>query len=140
MAEKLSKRGGLSMETDIPEVVAEVASVFEAYEKALLANDSAILDAMFLQSDRVVRYGVAEVQYGIDEVRRFRAAQKPFDRSLSRTVITTYGRDTAIASTLFHRSDFPGQVGRQMQTWVRTVGGWRVAAAHVSMSAIQRPD
>ena len=27
----------------------------------------------------------------------------------------------------------PGRVGRQMQTWVRTPGGWRVAAAHVSI-------
>ncbi len=80
-----------------------------------------------------MRYGVAEVQYGIDEVRRFRATQKPFERTLSRTLITTYGRDMAIASTLFHRPDFPGQVGRQMQTWVRTPEGWRVAAAHVSM-------
>jgi hypothetical protein len=121
------------MEIDNPDVVAEVTAVFDAYETALLANDSAILDAMFMQSGLVVRYGVAEVQYGIDEVRRFRAAQKPFERRLSRTVITAYGRDVAIASTLFHRPDFPGQVGRQMQTWVRTQHGWRVAAAHVSM-------
>jgi hypothetical protein len=27
----------------------------------------------------------------------------------------------------------PGQVGRQMQTWLRTSDGWRVVAAHVSM-------
>ncbi|MEW9835720.1 AtzH-like domain-containing protein [Mesorhizobium sp. ZMM04-4] len=94
---------------------------------------------MFLHSDTAVRYGVAEVQYGIDEVRRFRALQKPFDRTLSRTVITTYGRDTAIASTLFHRQDSPGQVGRQMQTWIRTADGWRVAAAHVSMMDTRDP-
>ena len=118
---------------DDPETLAEITAVFEAYEKALLENDSATLDAMFLHSDKAVRYGVAEVQYGIEEVRRFRALQKPFDRTLSRTVITTYGRDMAIASTLFHRPDFPGQVGRQMQTWVRTREGWRVAAAHISM-------
>ena len=121
------------MEIDDPEIVAEVTAVFDAYERALLANDSAVLDAMFMQSATVVRYGVAEVQYGIDEVRRFRAAQKPFERSLSRTVITAYGRDVAIASTLFHRPDFPGEIGRQMQTWVLTADGWRVAAAHVSM-------
>lgn len=118
---------------DDPETLAEITAVFEAYEKALLENGSATLDAMFLHSDKAVRYGVAEVQYGIEEVRLFRALQKPFDRTLSRTVITTYGRDMAIASTLFHRSDFPGQVGRQMQTWVRTREGWRVAAAHISM-------
>lgn len=40
---------------------------------------------------------------------------------------------TLQTSTLFHRPDFPGQVGRQMQTWVRTREGWRVAAAHISM-------
>ena len=118
---------------DDPETLAEITVVFEAYEKALLENDSATLDAMFLRSDKAVRYGVAEVQYGIEEVRRFRTMQRPFDRTLSRTVITTYGRDMAIASTLFHRPDFPGQVGRQMQTWVRTREGWRVAAAHISM-------
>ena len=122
-----------SMLIDDPETLAEITAVFEAYEKALLENDSATLDAMFLRSDKAVRYGVAEVQYGIEEVRRFRALQKPFDRTLSRTVITSYGRDMAIASTLFHRPDFPGQVGRQMQTWVRTREGWRVAAAHISM-------
>jgi hypothetical protein len=34
---------------------------------------------------------------------------------------------------LFYRADFPGQVGRQTQTWVRAADGWKVAAAHVSM-------
>lgn len=121
------------MIVDDPETLAEVTAVFHIYEKALLTHDSASLDAMFLHSPATVRYGVAEVQYGIDEVRRFRAAQKPFERTLSRTVITAYGRDVAVASTLFHRPDFPGQVGRQMQTWVRTGDGWKVAAAHVSM-------
>ena len=125
---------------DDPRTLAEITAVFEAYEKALLENDSATLDAMFLHSDKAVRYGVAEVQYGIDQVRRFRAAQKPFERKLSHTVITTYGRDTAIASTLFHRPDFPDQVGRQMQTWVRTSQGWRVAAAHVSMMKSTEAD
>jgi hypothetical protein len=54
-------------------------------------------------------------------------------RKLSRTVISTYGRDCAIASTLFHRAGSPGKVGRQMQTWVRFPQGWRVVAAHVSV-------
>lgn len=123
------------MIVDDPATVAEVTAVFNAYERALLENDAATLDAMFLHSEQTVRYGVAEVQYGIGEVRAFRATQAPFDRTLSRTAITTYGTDLAVASTLFHRPDFPGQVGRQMQTWLRIDGGWRVAAAHVSMMA-----
>ena len=118
---------------DDPETLAEISAIFAAYERALLENDTETLDAMFLHSDRTVRYGVADIQYGIDEVRRFRAVQRPFRRQLARTVITTFGPDTAVASTLFHRPDLPGQVGRQMQTWMRMPHGWRVVAAHVSM-------
>jgi hypothetical protein len=121
------------MQIDDPKTLAEISAVFHEYETALLENDEAVLDAMFLHLNTTVRYGVAEVQYGIDEVRRFRARQQPFDRTLSRTVITTYGRDIAVASTLFHRPDFPGQIGRQTQTWIRMPEGWKVAAAHVSM-------
>ena len=121
------------MIVDDPETLAEATAVFDAYEIALLANDNATLERMFLPSARTIRYGVAEVQYGFEEIRAFRKVQAPFDRTLSRTVITTYGTDFAIASTLFLREDFPGEVGRQMQSWVRTGDGWKVAAAHVSM-------
>jgi hypothetical protein len=48
-------------------------------------------------------------------------------------VITTYGRDCAVASTLYHRVTEPGKIGRQMQTWVRFADGWHVVAAHVSL-------
>lgn len=126
-------QGRPAMTVDDPRLVAEVTAIFQAYEKALLENDGDTLDDMFLHSASTIRYGVTEVQHGIDEVRKFRAVQKPFERTLSNTVITTYGRDVAIASTLFHRPDFPGRTGRQMQTWIRTDDGWKVAAAHVSM-------
>lgn len=116
-----------------PSIVAEVQAAFERYEAALLANDGLTLDAMFVHRDDTVRYGVNEVQYGIEEIRAFRALQRSFARTLDRLVIVTYGRDLATASTLFRREDFPGQVGRQQQTWLRTETGWRVAAAHVSM-------
>jgi hypothetical protein len=46
-------------------------------------------------------------------------------------VISTYGRDFAVASTLFRRPATAGKIGRQMQTWVRFAAGWRVVAAHV---------
>jgi hypothetical protein len=54
-------------------------------------------------------------------------------RRTDKTVITTYGRDAAVASTLFYRDSLPGKVGRQMQTWVRFPDGWKVVAAHVSI-------
>lgn len=119
-----------------PTILAEVRDAFDRYEAALLANDGGTLDAMFVAASETVRYGVSEIQYGIDQIRAFRALQKPFTRTLERLVITTYGDAVATASTLFHRPDFPGQVGRQMQTWIKQDGSWRVAAAHVSMMAV----
>jgi hypothetical protein len=123
------------MEIDLPEVVAEVGEAFERYEKALVTNDVAALDAMFCKDERTIRYGVAENLYGFSEVAAFRAARSPLSlmRTRARTVITTYGRDFAVASTLFHRETLSGKVGRQMQTWVRFEEGWRVVAAHVSI-------
>jgi hypothetical protein len=125
------------MDIDLPEVVAEVRAAFEAYERALVGNDIAALDAMFHIDRRTIRFGIVENLFGYDEIKAFRAARSPRDlaRALSHTVITTYGRDVAVASTLFHRATTPGKVGRQMQTWVRFPEGWRVAAAHVSVIA-----
>jgi hypothetical protein len=123
------------MEIDRPEVVAEVTAAFERYEKALVTNDVAVLDATFRDDPRTIRYGIAENLYGFGEIAAFRAARVPVGlmRRISRTVITTYGRDFAVASTLFHRDSMPGRVGRQMQTWVRFADGWHVVAAHVSV-------
>jgi hypothetical protein len=123
------------MEIDLPEVVAEVTAAFARYEKALVTNDVAMLDALFRDDPRTVRYGGFENLYGFKEIMAFRAARPSagLARTLSKTVITTYGRDFAVASTLYDRPTFPGKVGRQMQTWVRFPEGWRVVAAHVSM-------
>jgi len=125
------------MEIDLPGVVAEVTAAFERYEQALVLNDVAVLDSIFRDDPRVIRYGGGENLYGYQEIAAFRAARSPagLARTLSKTVITAYGRDVAVASTLFHRASMPGKVGRQMQTWVRFPEGWRVVAAHVSVIA-----
>jgi hypothetical protein len=123
------------MEIDLPDVVAEVKEAFARYEKALIANDVAELDAIFHNDPRTIRYGGTENLYGYREIEAFRAARSPagLARTLSKTVITTYGRDFAVASTLFERASVPGKIGRQMQTWVRFNDGWHVVAAHVSL-------
>jgi len=123
------------MEVDLPEVVAEVRAAFERYEQALVSNDVAALDTMFRKDVRTIRYGVGENLYGHEEVAAFRAGRSPINltRTLSRTVISTYGRDFAVAATLFQRVAASGKIGRQMQTWVRFEEGWRVVAAHVSL-------
>jgi hypothetical protein len=123
------------MQVDVPEVLAEVTEQFARYEKALVANDVAVLDELFRNDPRSLRYGVGENLYGYDAITAFRSARSPIGlgRRTDKTVITTYGRDTAVASTLFHRDSLPGRVGRQMQTWVRFPQGWRIVAAHVSI-------
>ena len=123
------------MEIDRPEVVAEVKMAFERYEKALMANDMATLNSIFRNDLRTIRYGIAEILYSHAEIAGFRAGRSTVGiaRTISRTVISTYGHDFAVASTLFHRVPQPGKVGRQMQTWVRFAEGWQVVAAHVSV-------
>lgn len=125
------------MEIDRADVKAEVEAVFADYERALTSNDVEALDRLFLDAPTTIRYGGGENLYGYAEIAAFRAGRPAagLERRIDRTVITTYGTDFAIASTLFYRDSAPGKVGRQMQSWVRTADGWKVAAAHVSVIA-----
>jgi hypothetical protein len=119
---------------NLPEVLAEVRSVFARYEDALVNNRLDVLDELFWTSPLTVRYGAGENLYGIEEIRAFRNGRPSagLARTLRRTVITTYGRDHATAMTEFFR-DGSTRTGRQSQTWVRMPEGWRVVAAHVSV-------
>ena len=101
------------MEIDLPDVLAEVTAQFARYEKALVSNDVAVLDELFRNDPRTLRYGIAENLYGYDAIMAFRAARSPVGlmRKTDKTVITTYGRDTAVASTLFYREGATGQGG-----------------------------
>ena len=123
------------MDVDVPDVLAEVTAQFARYEMALVSNDVAVLDELFRADARTLRYGIAENLYGYDAIMAFRAGRSPVGlmRRIDKTVITSYGRDAAVASTLFYRDSMPGKVGRQMQTWVRFAEGWRIVAAHVSV-------
>jgi len=123
------------MEIDRPDVVAEVTAAFEAYEKALVTNDVDALNAMFRNDPRTIRYGAGENLYGHAEITAFRTGRSPvgLGRTRSKTVITTFGSDYAVASTLFERPSAAGKIGRQQQTWVRFPEGWQVVVAHVSV-------
>jgi hypothetical protein len=122
----------MELAINAPEVLAEVCAAFARYEDALIHNRVEVLDELFWDSPHTVRYGVSENLYGSAAIRAFRAARSPvgLQRMLERTVITTFGRDCACATTEFVRA---GRRGRQSQTWIRTAAGWRVVAAHVSM-------
>ena len=129
------------MDINLPEVKAEVEAAFARYEAALMANDAAALQALFWNSPHTIRYGIGEILYGWEEIGAFRSARSPVGlaRVISRTVITTFGRDFATASTLFHRDTAPSRVGRQQQTWARFPDAWHIVAAHVSVIDDHRP-
>ena len=122
------------MELNIPEVHKEVTDAFDIYEAALTGNDVEVLDVLFWDSSHTIRYGAGENLYGYSEIADFRAGRsaKGLDRKLSKTVITTFGHDTATAMTLFERTGSEN-IGRQSQTWIRLPEGWRIVAAHVSV-------
>lgn len=123
------------MEIDAADVKAEVEAAFATYEAALVGNDVAVLEALFRDDPGTIRYGAGENLYGMEAIRAFRRARSPVGlaRTLRNTVITTYGRDAAVAMNLFTRDGSPNRIGRQSQTWIRFPEGWKVVAAHVSV-------
>src|SRR5271167_1742830 len=116
------------IDINLPDVLTEVTEAFHRYERALVANDVAVLDTAFWKSGLTLRYGVAENLYGYEAIAEFRATRSPIDltRDLLKTVITTYGRDVATANTEFRRKGAT-MTGRQSQTWIRTDEGWKIA-------------
>jgi hypothetical protein len=122
------------MEINLPDVLAEVNAVFDAYEKALVTNDIAVLDALFWDSPHTLRYGAGENLYGFAAIQAFRQGRPAnnLEREITARQITSFGRDVAVANIEFRRvgSD---RIGRQSQTWVRLPEGWKVVSAHVSL-------
>lgn len=121
------------MTIDDPVLLAEVTQAFEAYERALMADDVAALDALFHAAPTTNRYGVGEVLYGIDAIRDFRKGRggSP-QRKLGRVAITVYGNAFATADAEFYREGSDRR-GRQTQAWVKFADGWKVVSAHVSL-------
>lgn len=128
------------MEIDRPDVVAEVGEVFARYEAALLANDLAVLDELFWDDGRTLRFGFDGTQVGHGAVsadRRGRHRQTP-PRHLRLVTITTFGSALATVNAEFV-PDGTDAVGRQSQTWVQMAQGWRVVSAHVSWEGGRAP-
>ena len=118
-----------------PEIVAEVADLFEAYERALIDKNVDVLDATFWNSPRTIRYALHENGYGFDEIHAHRVARPPGPGIKERRIrleILTLGRDIATVNLEF-KVRGRDLIGRQSQTWVRFPDdGWKVISAHVS--------
>jgi Protein of unknown function (DUF3225) len=120
---------------NVPAVVAEVRTMFERYEQALIDKDVEILDATFWNSPHTIRYALHENGYGFDAIHAHRAARPPgpgIKEQRLRLEILTLGRDLATVNLEF-KVRGRDLVGRQSQTWVRFPDvGWKVVSAHVS--------
>lgn len=121
------------MTIDDPAPLEEVTAAFHAYERALMADDTAAMDALFHDAPTTNRFGVGEVLYGIDAIRDFRRGRGGAPpRRLGKVAITAYGDRFATADAEFFR-DGGDRRGRQTQSWVKFPDGWKVVSAHVSL-------
>ncbi len=121
------------MKLNDPVLLAEVTGAFHAYERALMTDDIAAMDALFHDAETTNRFGVGEVLFGIAAIREFRKGRggSP-QRRLGRVEITVYGEHCATADAEFFRENSTRR-GRQSQTWVKFPDGWKVVSAHVSL-------
>ena len=115
------------MEIDIPEALAEVDAAFEGYEQALVTNDVATLEACFatIRAPSATASARTSTAWTRSAPSAAPLAGRP-DAPDRRTVITTYGRDFATASTLFSATARPARSAARCQSWVRFPEGWRV--------------
>ena len=121
-------------EINLPEIVAEVTEAHNNYEQALTDNNIEVLNELFWNTSHTLRYGISENLYGHDQISAFRRSRPTnnLERKINKVIITTYGKDFATANLEFLRTA-TGRIGRQSQTWMRTIDGWRIVSAHVSI-------
>lgn len=118
-------------EINLPDIHAEMTAVFHLYEEALVVNDVTTLNELFWHAPQTLRYSNTEILHGYEAIAAYRRGRPAgLRRRLRNTVITTFGRDLATASTEFVLDGEP-RLGMQSQTWVRFPAGWRIVAAHV---------
>ncbi|MEZ2407760.1 oxalurate catabolism protein HpxZ [Bosea sp. RCC_152_1] len=120
---------------NLPDVVAEISALFEAYEQALIDKNVDVLDATFWNSPHTIRYALGENGYGFSEIHTHRVARPPgpgIKEKRIRLEILTLGRDFATVNLEF-KVRGRDVIGRQSQSWVRFPDlGWKVVSAHVS--------
>ena len=129
----------MSMEIDLPDVIAEARAVFDRYEAAIAANDTAVLDTIFWADPRTVRFGITEILFGHEAIKAFRATVRSYAaRVTQRVQISTFGRDFACTHLIYERVG-TGLIGRETKIMVRFADGFHVVSAHVSLLAGSDP-
>jgi len=115
-------------------IVAEIITAVRAYEEALACNDLSALSDWFCDDPGTLRADAQGVLIGrgaIDDFRRHSGGALP--RVVERLHVVPLAESAGIAIAETRRGD--GTRGLQTQAWVRTPQGWKIAAAHVSVSS-----
>lgn len=116
-------------------VVQQITAAVDNYERALARNDLDALHEWFSDDPSTLRadeHGVLIGRQAIDAFRRRSPGALP--RNVERLHVVPLADDAAIAVAETRRQD--GTRGLQTQAWVRTPKGWRISAAHVSVSPL----
>ncbi|HTR96223.1 MAG TPA: AtzH-like domain-containing protein [Trebonia sp.] len=110
-----------------------VLEAFWRYDAALLANDKAVLDELFLPGPETLRGDGRNLLVGHGAISGFRSARAAIP---TRAIAALHVRVLAAGDVLIMARTAAGAAtGLQTQLWRRTEAGWRVAAAHVSLPA-----
>ena len=111
-------------------VPAGVLESFWRYDAALLANDHAVLDEMFLPGPGTLRGAGGVLLVGHDAIARFRSSRAVVPtRRVAELQVRVLD---AGAVLIMARTEDGAAAGLQTQLWQLTGDGWRIAAAHVS--------
>lgn len=110
-----------------------VLDAFWRYDAALLANDRAVLDELFLKGPDTVRGDGRVLLVGHEAIAGFRSGRAVIPtRKIAELQVRVLAPDAVL---IMARTADGEAAGLQTQVWQQTADGWRVAAAHVSLPA-----
>jgi Asp-tRNA(Asn)/Glu-tRNA(Gln) amidotransferase A subunit family amidase len=112
----------------------DVLDAFWEYERALMQNDLAALDRLFLDSPGTLRGDAAGILVGHDAISDFRRGRGGAPRrEILAVEVREIGDDAALVVAI--TAPATGGRGQQTQLWRRTDAGWAIEVAHVALPA-----
>lgn len=113
----------------------DLRAAFEAYERAILANDLDALDAAFAPGDRTLRGDGAGLLVGHDAISAFRGARGGVSaRTIERVEYRPLADGVALIVAVSRFAT--GGTGLQTQVWELIDGRWLITAAHVTPRSV----